>query len=125
MWNDWSMEEKIIQLAEHLKGRVLQEYNLLGEEQLSTYEHATQAVRERLDPASKVLAGHDFLHTAQQEGESVADFLRWLERVFHIAYGQDEFGDQRSHSLWTTARALWSCSVGCTGLQGVVYNSQK
>ena len=90
VWNSWSMEEKIIQLAGHLKGRAPQEYNLLGEDQHSTYEQATQALQDHLDPANKVLAGQDFRHTAQREGESVADFIRWLERVFHIAYGQEK-----------------------------------
>ena len=87
VWNKLSVEEKIIQLAGHLKGRAHQEYNLLGEDQLSTYDLATQALRKHLDPASKVLVRQDFHHTSQQGGELVADFIRRLERVFHAAYG--------------------------------------
>ena len=94
VWNGWSMEEKIIQLAGHL-----QEYNFLGEDQHSTYEQAMQALRDRRDPANKVLAGQVFCHTAQQEGESVADFIGRLESVFHIAYGWDKMSLETKEAI--------------------------
>ena len=53
-----------------------------------------EALHERLDPGSKVLAGQDFRHTTQKDSESVADFIRHLEHVFQIAYGNDKMGLQ-------------------------------
>ena len=59
-WNGWTDEESLIQLAGHLRGRALQEWNLLGEEEKGTYQTATQALRIRLDPGNRVLAAQDF-----------------------------------------------------------------
>lgn len=41
-----------------------------------------------------MLAGQDFPHTRQGEVETVADFVRRLERVFQIAYGSDKMGQE-------------------------------
>ena len=86
-WNGWSDKEQLLQLAGHLRGRALQEWNLLSREQLSNFDLAVKTLKERLDPGSKVLAGQDFRHTTQGETESVADFIRRLERTFQIAFG--------------------------------------
>jgi len=48
-----------------------------------------KALRERLNPGGKALAAQDFRHTAQKGNESVADYVRRLERMFQIAYGED------------------------------------
>lgn len=93
-WNRWSKEEELMQLAGHLRGRALQKWNLLGQESLNDFEAAVTALRERLDPGSRVLAGQDFPHTRQGEVETVADFVRRLERVFQIAYGSDKMGQE-------------------------------
>jgi cell division protein FtsB len=37
LWNAWSEEEKLMQLAGHLKGRALQEWNLLHPDQRTTF----------------------------------------------------------------------------------------
>jgi len=37
-WNCWSEAEKHIQIAGHLRGKALQEWNLLLEEEKSTYQ---------------------------------------------------------------------------------------
>lgn len=78
-----------MQLAGHLKGRALQGWNLLGEDQARGYDSAIQALCERLDLGSKVLAGQDFQHTSQGVYELVANFVRRLQRTFNIAYGWD------------------------------------
>ena len=36
----------------------------------------------------------DFRHTTQEEGESVAAFVRRLERTFRIAYGGDKLNTE-------------------------------
>ena len=74
----------MIQLAGHLKGRALQEWNLLCPDQRSTFSQATEAPRSRV---SKSVAAQDFRHMAQQEEERVSDFIRQLERTFRAAYG--------------------------------------
>jgi len=57
-WYDWSENEKLIQLAGHLKGKVQQEWSLLspscrGQLRLS-YE------QDKLDPSRKALVVQDF-----------------------------------------------------------------
>ena len=86
-WNGWTDEETLLQLAGHLRGKALQEWNLLVESDKATFQKAIAALREVLGPGSKVLAAQDFRHTTQNEGESVSNFIRRLERVFSIAYG--------------------------------------
>ena len=88
-WNGWSESEKLIQLAGHLRGRALQEWDLLEEADKCSWKKALPALRGRLDQGTKVLAAQDFRHTTQNEGEKVADFVRRLERAFHIAYGRE------------------------------------
>ena len=92
-WNGWS-EEELIQLAGHLKGRALQEWNLLEEDQKQNPSIAVQALRDRLSPGSKILAAQDFRHMTQGETEPVADFIHRLERVFRVAYGRDKLSQE-------------------------------
>lgn len=80
-WNDWSEEDRLLQLAGHLRGRALQEWELISEDDKSSYPQA------RLDPGSRALAAQDFRHTIQSDTESVADLIRRLERNFRVAYG--------------------------------------
>ena len=81
-WNRWSEEELLMQLAGHMRGRALQEWDLLGESDKATFAVATQSLRSRLDPGSGALAAQDFRHTIQGEAQPVADFIRRLERTF-------------------------------------------
>ena len=79
----------MIQLAGHLKGRALQESNLLHPDSCATFPQATGALHSRLNSASKMVAARDFRHTAQLEAGLVSDFMRRLECTFHAAYGRD------------------------------------
>lgn len=78
-----------MQLAGHLRGWALQKWNLLHDTDKGTFETAVSALQGRLDPGSKTMAAQDFRHATQGEGESVSDFIRRLERTFHLAYGRD------------------------------------
>ena len=89
-WNGWSGDEQLMQLAGYLRGRALQEWNLLAVEDRATYEAATRVLRTRLDPGNRVLAAQDFRHAIQGDTEPVADYIRRLERLFQIAYGHDK-----------------------------------
>ena len=98
-WNGWSEEERLMQLAGHLRGRALQEWNLLSDRDKGSYADAIQALRSRLDPGGRTLAAQDFRHTVQGETELVADFIRRLERTFQIAYGQDGMSAETRDTL--------------------------
>ncbi len=88
-WNGWSEDELLMQLAGHLRGRALKEWNLVNEEDRKTWERAVDALHCRLDSGSRTMAAQDFRHTHQKDTETVADFIRRLERTFRIAYGGD------------------------------------
>ena len=99
VWNAWAAEERMMQLAGHLKGRALQEWNLLRPEERESFEKAVEALRSRLDPGSKAVAAQDFRHTMQRDSEPVSDFVRRLERTFRIAYGRDEMSNETRDTL--------------------------
>lgn len=86
-WN-WMPGDLLIQVAGHLKGRALQEWNLLPTDERTMYKGAIAVLRSRLDPGSKSMAVQDF-HHAPQEIEKVGGFIRRLERLFKVAYGHD------------------------------------
>ncbi len=88
-WNGWTPSDVLIQLAGHLKGRALQEWSLLSQEEKRNYKTATAALRNRLDPGSRIMAAQDFRHASQEEAEKAGDFIRRLERLFKVAYGRD------------------------------------
>ena len=88
MWNGWSEEDQLIQLAGRLRGRALQEWNSLSACQRATFSEAVDALRECLHPVSKTVAAQDFRQTMQSETESVSDFICRLERTSRIAYGR-------------------------------------
>ena len=99
LWNGWSDGDKLLQLAGHLRGRALQEWNLLGSDDKITFSSAVEALQARLDPGSKTMAAQDFRHSAQLENESVADFIRRLEKTFQIAYGRDKLKTETRDTL--------------------------
>ena len=88
-WNEWTENEKVIQLAGYLRGRALQEWNLITTIDYTTYQSAVVALRTWLDPGNKTLAALDFRHIIQKETESLSDFIRRLECIFQIAFGHD------------------------------------
>ena len=75
-WNSCSDEEKLLQLAGHLRGRALQEWNLLQGSDKSTFEDAVCSLRTRLDLGSRALAAQDFRHTLQHDQESEGNVHR-------------------------------------------------
>jgi len=88
-WNGWTSEEKIIQLAGHLRGRAEAEWNLLGHDEICDFDTAVQSLKVYLDPRSKVLAGQDFRCAIQGDSEAVADYICCLEKAFCVAFGSD------------------------------------
>jgi len=49
MWNDWTSEESLMQLAGYLGGKVTQEWKLLLPEEKVDYQIA---LKERFDPGN-------------------------------------------------------------------------
>ena len=78
-----------MQLPGHLKGRALQELILLSLTVQQDYTAAIDALRSRLDSTNRTVAAQDFHYSIQRQGESVADFIRRLEKAYQLAYGKD------------------------------------
>ena len=98
-WNSWTEEERLLQIAGHLRGRALQEWALLDDATKRSYTQAVESLRARLDPGSRVLAAQDFRHTKQEEKEPVASFICRLERTFQMAYGHDRMSAETRDTL--------------------------
>ncbi len=84
-WNEWSPDERLMQLAGHLRGKAQQEWCLMSLEDKASYDQATRELARRLDPGSRIMAVQDFRHAVQGDSETVADYLRKLERQFQLA----------------------------------------
>ena len=101
-WNGWSMTEKVMQLPGYLKGRAVQEWSLLSPTAQQDYTAAIEAIRSRLDSTNRTMAAQEFRHSTQPQGESVADFIRRLEKAFQVAYGKDSLhSDTRDALLYS------------------------
>ena len=99
VWNGWSEDELLLQLAGHLRGRALQEWNLLDDQSKATYSGAIEALRTHLNGGNKTLAAQDFRHISQGNDERVADFIRRLEQTFRVAYGRDHMSAETRDAL--------------------------
>jgi hypothetical protein len=99
-WNDWSEHETLIQLYSRPPAwSALQEWGLLTVREKKSLEEVIAVMRSRLDPSSRTQAAQDFRHASQQEGESVADFIRRLEQLFKLAYGRDGMSEETRGTL--------------------------
>ena len=93
------MTETLMQLAGHLRGRALQEWNLLGETERSKLEVAVGALHSRLEQGNKAMAAQEFRHCSQMDSEHVADYIRWLEKTFRVAYGWEARTQETRNAL--------------------------
>ena len=98
-WNGWTEQERLLQLAGHLRGKALQEWGLLNNDHKSTFARATTEMRNRLDPGSKMIAVQEFRHMAQKSKEQVTDFIRRLEQTFRRAYGREQITAETRDAL--------------------------
>ena len=64
-WNNWTAEEKLWQLAGHLRGNASQEWTLLSGTDKLSFASATRCLSKRLDRGTKALAAQEFRHSAQ------------------------------------------------------------
>ena len=80
-----------MQLAGHLRGRALHEWELMEE---CDCVRASDILCTRLDPSHKIMAVQDFRHTMQGEAECVSDFIRRMEQAFRITYNTKEISQE-------------------------------
>ena len=99
VWNNWSDNDCLVQLAGYLRKRALQEWNLLTRAERDTFTSATEALQNRLDPTSRVLAAQEFRHALQRDDEPVTEFIRRLEQLYHKAYGRDKMSIETRDTL--------------------------
>ena len=99
LWNGWTEEEELIQLAGHLRGRALQEWNLLQEGERSTFDSGVKSLGNRLESGAKAMAAQDFRHCAQHEHEDVSNFIARLEKTFRLAYGHEAMSKETRDTL--------------------------
>ena len=98
-WNGWSKEEKLLQLAGYLKGKALQEWNLMSEHDRRSFSTAATKLKEKLDQGVKKIAAQDFRHATQKQKESVLDFIHRLEKMFRRAYGREALTTETRDAL--------------------------
>ena len=87
-WNEWTEQEIFIQLAGHLRGRALQEWNLLDEDDKTNWQCAVKVLQSRLEHGNSTMAAQEFRHLYQDKKETVSEFISRLERTFRIAHGK-------------------------------------
>ena len=96
LWNQWKY---LIQFAGHLRGRALQEWNLMDARDTLDTTDVIEALQWRLEPKTRTLAAQDFRHTSQNDGESVSNFIRRMERTFAITYRVDDMSMETRETL--------------------------
>ena len=82
-----------------MRGRALQEWNLLQQSEKGSLDAAISSLQSRLDPCSRVVAAQDFRHASQHDGEPVADYIRRLEQIFRVVYGRETMSDETRNTL--------------------------
>ena len=60
-WNERTPEELLLQLAGHLRGRALQEWNLMSRTEKSSWDKAVQSLKSRLEPGAERLLHKTFV----------------------------------------------------------------
>ena len=59
-WNNWSEQEKLIQLAGYLHGRAQREWDIMVEGSKTSFSAAVKTLHARMDSGSRVVAAQDF-----------------------------------------------------------------
>lgn len=83
LWKKRTSEEKLLQLAGHLLGRALQEYNVVPMDEKDSYDKAVAVLHSRFDSSNHMLSAQEFRHAVQ------GDSFRRLNHLFQLAYGSE------------------------------------
>ena len=68
-------------------------------DETSSFASAAEALLNRLDPHSRVLAAQEFRHAVQRDDEPVAEYIRRLEQTYRRAYGGDKISSETRGTL--------------------------
>jgi len=98
-WNEWTSEETLIQLAGHLKGQALREWNLLEDNDKVSWQEAANILQSRLEHGNHTIAAQEFWHLRQGTTESVSEFMRRLECTFLIAHNKGMMAAESREAL--------------------------
>ena len=99
VWNGWSEEETLMQLAGYLRNRALQEWNLLSQGDYNTLKVAVKTLHAKLDAGNQTLSALDFHHAMQKDSEAVANYIQRLERTFQIGFGWAKMSIETRNAL--------------------------
>ncbi len=98
-FDGWSDQDRLLQLAGHLRGRALQEWGLLQATEKQTMDAAVENLQSRLDPGSRMLGALEFKHMSQMPREGVGEFITRLEKAFRDAYGREPLSKETGDAL--------------------------
>ena len=82
----WSEYTKLLQFELHLTGRAKCVYELLSPSVKSSFEKASQALREWLE--SEALVSAQLMRRKQLSSETVDEFAQDLEKLLERSYGR-------------------------------------
>ena len=99
IWNNWTPEESLMQLAGYLRGKAAQVWKLLLPEEKLNYQIATRTLKERLDHGNQALTALDFDHTSQRPDECVSNFIGQLEDVFQTGFRREHLSNDTREML--------------------------
>ena len=80
-WNNWSEQEKLIQLAGHLCGKAQREWDLMTKRSKVFFSAADKALRATLDSGIGAVAVQDFRHLSQQTAVGCWLYMPTIESI--------------------------------------------
>ena len=84
----WSARDKLLQFELHLAGKAEGVYAVLPSEDKESFERASKALGERVQPAMReALSSAQLLRRRQRTAEDVDNFVREFELLFEESYG--------------------------------------
>ncbi len=96
----WTEREKLLQLELHLTGRAEQIYEVLPLDARTTFQKATDSLKQRLRPVQNdALLSAQLMKRKQKHGEPVEDYSQEFEARFEKSYGQRSGMDAASREL--------------------------
>ena len=97
--NEWTESEILIQLAGHLRGRALMEWNLLEDRDKQHWKCAVKTLQNRLEHGNSAAAALEFRHLYQHKMETVSQFVSRLEKTFRTAHGKSKMPMESREAL--------------------------
>jgi len=88
-WNNWSHDEKAMQMAMSLTGEALAELSNLPQSVVTDFDTLTMSLANRFEPRERIMSARcEFRRRKQKKGETPTDFAFSLRRLMSRAYPQ-------------------------------------